>query len=167
MKLLPFIAIMQTLTAVSAVAADKYEVTAQGIGSVKFGMTVVQFNNALHEQKSVPKDQERQGCFYLASDKYPGIAFMFENEKLRRIDIRTDKFSTQDGIRVGTRADLVKQHYGKRITDEPHHYTGPEDRYLTLNLNPAIAVRFETNAGKIDNFYVGFKAQVEYVEGCL
>ena len=166
MKRLVFIAIAQTLTALAAAASGANEVTTQGLGPITFGMTVAQFSNALHERKSVPKDPEDRGCFYLESDKFPGVAFMFENEKLRRIDVRTNKVPTQDGIRVGTRVDQLKQRYGTRMTDEPHHYSGPEDRYLTLNLSPTMAVRFETNAGNIDNFYVGYKTQVQYVEGC-
>ena len=70
-------------------------------------------------------------------------------------------------MHVGSLVTEVKQRFGRRLVDEPHHYSGPEDRYLTLALTPEVAVRFETSGTKVDNFYVGYKPQVQYVEGCL
>lgn len=141
--------------------------TSRGLGPVQFGMTVSQFSRALREPMSEPQDPEDRGCFYLESKRFADVSFMFEDGKLRRIDVRTDKITTQDGVRVGATVAQVKRRYGARLSDEPHHYSGPEDRYLTLAMNPDIAVRFETSDAKIDNFYVGYKAQVQYVEGCL
>jgi hypothetical protein len=130
-------------------------------------MTGKRFARALNESMTEPQDPNDRGCFYLESRKFPGVAFMFQDGRLRRIDIRSDKVATSDGIRVGTTISDVKGRYGSRIVDEPHHYSGPEGRYLTLNLNSKMAIRFETADGRIDNFYLGNKAQVQYVEGCL
>lgn len=142
-------------------------VTSHGIGPVQFGMTVVQFSRSVREVMSEPKDPDDRGCFYLESKLFEGVSFMFEDGKLRRIDVRTGTISTQDGIHVGTTVAQLKRRYGARLSDEPDHYSGPEDRYLTFALSPDIAVRFETHHAKVDNFYVGYKAQVQYVEGCL
>lgn len=91
---------------------------------------------------------------------------MFEQGRLRRIDISTQRVSTVNGVGVGSPISRVKAKYGSRVKDEPHHYSGPEDRYLTVALSPTIAIRFETSAGRVSNFYVGEKQQVQYVEGC-
>jgi hypothetical protein len=155
------------LAAAACAAGRTAAVTYRGLGPVQFGMTVVQFSHSVREAMSEPKNPEDRGCFYLESKRFTGVSFMFEDGKLRRIDVRTDKISTQDGIGVGTTVADVKRRYGVRLSDEPHHYSGPEDRYLTLALGPDIAVRFETSDAKVDNFYVGNKAQVQYVEGCL
>lgn len=161
-------AIIGALFVAAALSAEgAANVTSRGLGPVQFGMSVSQFGRALHESMSEPQDPEDRGCFYLKSKRFADVFFMFEDGKLRRIDVRTDKIATQDGIRVGATVDQVKRRYGSRLSDEPHHYSGPEDRYLTLTLSPDIAARFETSDKKIDNFYVGYKAQVQYVEGCL
>lgn len=166
MKRLAF-ATIGLFLAVTAVAAGGSDVvTPRGLGPVQFGMTVSQFSRALREPMFEPKNPEDRGCFYLDSKRFADVSFMFEDGKLRRIDVRTHKI-TMDGVRVGTAVAQVKGRYGARLSDAPHHYSGPGDRYLTLAMNADIAVRFETSNDKIDNFYVGYTAQVQYVEGCL
>ncbi|RQO54466.1 hypothetical protein DBR47_22740 [Paucibacter sp. KBW04] len=155
------------LAATAFAAGHIAAVTSRGLGPVQFGMTVAQFSHSVGEALSEPQNPEDSGCFYLESKRFNGVSFMFEDGKLRRIDVRTDKISTQDGIRIGTTVAAVKRRYGRRLSDEPHHYSGPEDRYLTVALAGDIAVRFETRDAKVDNFYIGNKAQVQYVEGCL
>lgn len=155
------------LAAAACAAGRAAAVTSRGLGPVLFGMTVAQFSHSVREAMSEPQNPEDRGCFYLESKRFKGVSFMFEDGKLRRIDVRTDKISTQDGIRIGTTVAAVKRRYGVRLSDEPHHYSGPEDRYLTLSLEGDIAVRFEASDAKVENFYVGKKAQVQYVEGCL
>ena len=107
-----------------------------------------------------------QNCFSLESTKQPGVSFMFEQGHLRRIDISTERIATLEGVSIGSPISRVKARYGSRVKDEPHHYSGPEDRYLTVPLSPTTAVRFETSAGRVSHFYVGEKQQVQYVEGC-
>lgn len=156
------------LLAPVAIAGGREDlVTGSGLGPIRFGMTVSQFSAALHEEVSEPHEPEDRGCFYLESRRYPGVGFMFEDGKMRRIDVYRGKIATQDGVRIGASVHDVKRRYGAKLSDEPHHYTGPDGRYLTLAISQTIAVRFETEGAKIDNFYVGFKSQVSYVEGCL
>uniref|UniRef100_UPI001E2BB78C hypothetical protein n=1 Tax=Pelomonas sp. KK5 TaxID=1855730 RepID=UPI001E2BB78C len=109
-------------------------INANGLGPVRFGMTVAQYGNALHESVSEPSDPEDRGCFFLRSKRFPDTYFMFEDGLLRRIDVHSRKIVTQDGVRVGTPVIQVKRRYGSKLADEPHHYSGPDDRYLTLSI---------------------------------
>ncbi len=130
-------------------------------------MTLPQFNRASGARASAPTEKDEQNCFYAEAKRWPGVSFMFENQRLRRIDVRAEQQRTVRGIHVGSTISEVKSAYGSSLADEPHHYSGPEDRYPTVQLSPSIAVRFETSNNRVDNFYVGGKQQIQYVEGCL
>jgi hypothetical protein len=165
-KRLLLLAVLVQLAAVAMAGASRV-VDARGLGDTKFGMTVSQFSRAVGEALSEPQEPDEQGCFYLEAKRYPGVAFMFEDHRLRRIDVHSSRVTTSDGVTVGTSVTQIKRRYGRRLLDEPHHYSGPEDRYLTLSLGSTFAVRFETSGDRVDNYYLGYKAQVQYVEGCL
>lgn len=139
----------------------------QGLGPVRFGMTLSQLSRVLGEELQAPADPEDRGCFYVDTKRFPEVWFMIEGGRLQRIDVRSTAVATSQGIRVGDSVEKVKRVYGPRLTDEPHHYSGPEDRYLTVKLNAKVGVRFETTGPIIGNFYVGGLSQIEYVEGCL
>lgn len=150
----------------AVVAAQPAVITARGLGSAVFGMTPDQFVQATGEALPASEVLEDQSCFYVESKKKPGVSFMFERGRLRRIDISTTRVPTSRGVRVGSTISRLRAKYGASVQDEPHHYSGPEERYLTVLLSPTTAVRFETSAGRVSNFYVGEKQQVQYVEGC-
>ena len=167
MKRLMLTSLVVLPAAVALGAGTPTAVTPEGLGPAKFGMTVGELRRALREPLPVPNDPQHRACFYLESKRYPGVSLMMEGGRLRRIDISREEIKTQDRVGVGTPVSEVKRRYGPRLKDKQHHYGGPEDRYLTLSLSSAVDVRFETSNAKVDNFYVGYKAQVQYVEGCL
>ena len=150
-----------------AVAGSAALVTRDGIGKARFGMTLTQLNLALGETFKVPSGPDDKNCFYIEPKTLDGVSLMIEQGRLRRIDVRATTVTTGDGVGVGTPVSNLKSRYGSRLRDEQHHYGGPEDRYLTLELNSTLAIRFETSEGKVDNWYAGYKKQVQYVEGCL
>jgi hypothetical protein len=68
---------------------------------------------------------------------------------------------------VGDPVQKARTAYGDQLEVSPHHYTGPEESYLTLwSIDRKTAIRFETLQGKIDRFHAGFAEQAQYVEGC-
>lgn len=148
-------------------AAEADVVGILGLGPATFGMSLQQFNRATGAQAHAPTDVDEQSCFYAEAARWSGVSFMFVNRRLRRIDVRAEQPVTARGIGVGSSISQVKAAYGSSVVDEPHFYSGPQDRYLTVHLSRSIAVRFETSDNRVDNFYVGGKKPVQYVEGCL
>ena len=156
------------LAGAGAIAAEPQTIKPTGLGPVQIGMPLAALAEALGEHLTVPVDPDEQQCFYLESEKYPGVGFMVETGRLRRIDVRIDSIPTEEGIRVGDPIAKVKALLGSRVLDEPHFYTGPEERYLTVTFDDEkLATRFETSGGLVEAFYTGEYEQVKYVEGCL
>jgi hypothetical protein len=140
---------------------------ASGLGPFRFGMTLNQVSAAAGRHLQEPKDPEEGGCYYVEPPQFPGVSFMMANGQLARIDVSAREIATVGGVRVGDLVEDVKRKLGNRLVDEPHHYGGPEDRYLTLRLSRKAAVRFETSGSKIDLFYLGGIEETQHVEGCL
>jgi hypothetical protein len=161
-------ALALALSAAGARADGTVTVTPAGIGPIRIGMPLAALAEALGEPITVPDDPDERACFYVYPRRFPGVGFMVDEGRLRRIDVRSEGAQTAEGIRVGDPVSKVEAAFGSRLKDEPHHYTGPEDRYLTVTFEEGtLALRFETHAGRIVVFYAGSFQQVQYVEGCL
>jgi hypothetical protein len=138
-----------------------------GIGPVKIGMSLSQLNTALQEKFAMPKARDDQGCFVVTSSRQPHVSFMLEDGKVTRIDVDSGGIPTDKGIQVGNSEKEVLKVYGTVVKIEPHAYTVDESgHYLTIR-NGNLGLRFETSKGKIDSFYAGQFASVQYIEGCL
>ncbi len=138
-----------------------------GIGPVKVGMSLSQLNAALQEKFKMPKARDEQGCFYVTSLRHPHVSFMIEHGKVSRIDIDGRGVPTDRGIQVGDSEKKVRKVYGAAVKVGPHAYTSEESgHYLTVR-SGEVGLRFETAKGKVDSFYAGRFASVEYIEGCL
>lgn len=164
----PILSLTVALGASGAVADGTVTVTPEGIGPIRIGMALPALAEALGEEITVPTDPDERECFYVYPRKFSGVGFMVDEDRLRRIDVRSEGAQTAEGIRVGDPVSKVEAAFGSRVRDEPHHYTGPEDRYLTVTFDDeTLAMRFETHEDRIVAFYAGAYQQVQYVEGCL
>ena len=151
---------------ITAAAAKPWVIRLDGAGPVKIGMTLAQLSAALKEDFSMPTDEDEKVCFYAETSKHPGIAFMVENGRVSRVDVRERGPSTAAGVRVGGPEALVMKVYGQRLKVEQHAYD-PEAHYLTLySANGRYGLRFETGDGKITSFYAGERHAIAYIEGC-
>ena len=58
--------------------------------------------------------------------------------------------------------------YRGRVRDEPHHYEGPEGRYLIVELpgDTRHRIVFETDGRRVTSYRAGRRPAVDYVEGC-
>jgi hypothetical protein len=159
--------VMLALANVAPNATDTRVVREDGIGPVKVGMTLSQLDVALRERFAMPEDKRDQGCFYVHPAKHSHVAFMIEDGRLVRIDIDAPGIPTTEGIQVGDSESKAQRIYGRRAKIEPQQYIG-EGRYLTVRSNDGrYGIRFEIAKGKIQDFYAGRFAAIQYVEGCL
>ncbi|MGZ5183076.1 MAG: hypothetical protein ACXWC2_21570 [Ramlibacter sp.] len=104
------------------------------------------------------------GCDQLALPGHPGVALMFTDGELTRIDLFRPGPRTTRGIQPGDRVEQAMRAY-PGMTTEPRAYEENE-RFLTERSGDS-AIRFETEQGRIQNIYAGRWAQVQYIEGCL
>jgi hypothetical protein len=147
-------------------ASKSWVIRSEGVGPAKIGMTLSQLNMVLHEKFSMPEDKGDQGCFYVEPTRHPHIAFMIEDGRLARVDVDARGISTSEGIQVGDSEADARRVYGPSLKVETLQYT-EEGHYLTLRSSDGrYGLRFETEKGKIQRFYAGRFAAVQYVEGC-
>jgi hypothetical protein len=107
-----------------------------------------------------------EGCL-MGEVKNKPLTLMIENNALARIYFNDPSYVTSKGLHFGSTEKSVKAAYGKALKIETHHYDDA-GHYLTL---PAAAkgifMRFETDGKLVNNFSIGNKQAIEYVEGCL
>ena len=148
--------------AFQAAAADKgWTLGPDGFGPLKIGMSFEQARR-LAGPRLQPGDP---GCDQLPLPGHKGVALMFNDGVLHRIDVFRPGIRTTDGVAVGDPVSRVA-HAHAGIAQEPNAYDGQES-YLTAGPAHGRAIRFETSKGRIGAMYAGDWPQVQYTEGCL
>jgi hypothetical protein len=137
----------------------------EGYGPFKVGMAYAQARRIAPRLKATPADlRASSGCDQLALPGHPGVALMFVDDTLARIDLFRPGPRTPRGVGPGDRVKRAMQAYpGLRASPDKYD---DDERYLTERSGDS-AIRFETKQGRIDKVYAGRWAQVQYVEGCL
>jgi hypothetical protein len=144
-------------------ASDTWVVRDNGIGSARVGMTLAELKATLH-QNLEESESGSDNCFYARSSKYPHLAFMIQDGKLSRVDVDARGIATSTGIQVGDSETRARQIYGSKMKVTEHQYV-ETGHYLTVR-SGLYGIRFETDKGKITEFYAGKYEAIQYVEGC-
>lgn len=145
------------------------QVTANGIGPVKVGMSVASAEAALRTSLAAPVGSDSSGCRYATwSGGPPGVRLMIERNEIVRIDVDSAAIPTSAGARVGDSEDRIEALYRGRVVGGPHKYT--DGHFLTVTpadvADSAFRLIFETDGKQVTRYRVGQRPQVEYVEGC-
>ena len=165
-RTLAFACIVCTASIGTCAVGPVWIVRPDGIGPVRVGMTLTELNSVLHESFTMPADKEQQPCFYVNTDRHPGVGFMIQNRRVVRVDVDGPDTPTVEGVRVGDSEAKAMRAYGSRLNIEPNYYQ-PQEKYLTIrSANRRYAIRFETDNGKIGRFYAGRLSAVLLIEGC-
>ena len=155
-----------TAAAAQAKAPPAWRLAPDGFGPLKVGMPFAQVRKLVPELKATPVDlQASSGCDQLPLPGHPGVALMFVDNALRRIDLFRPGPRTTRGIQPGDPVERALRTY-PGLAGAPRAYEEDDERFLTAR-SGANAIRFETEKGRIQNIYAGRWAQVQYVEGCL
>src|SRR3954453_5270125 len=143
----------------------RWQLTEQGIGPVRVGMTGAEAAGALSGSTAQPDTQD---CAYVGLSGLPeGVSLMTERGRIVRVDVDdSSAVATSRGARVGwTEARVLSLYPGARV--EPHKY---EDGHYLVAIPGAPAdtlhrIVFETARGVVTRFRGGVVPAVEYVEG--
>jgi hypothetical protein len=136
-----------------------------GFGPLKVGMSFAQVRKIAPRLQATPANlRASTGCDQLALPGHPGVALMFVDDELTRIDLFRPGPRTTRGIQPGDRVARAMHAY-PGLSAEPNKYD-EDERYLTGRSGNG-AIRFETKKGRIDKVYAGRWPQVQYIEGCL
>jgi hypothetical protein len=148
--------------------ADEWSLRMDGIGPLKIGMTFDAANKAVQNvlERTPATLRATANCDYIAIRNHPGIAFMFIDERLKRVDVFGEGRQTKEGVAVGDPVEKVFDVY-RNVKVEPHAYE-PAEKYLTVTSgNGLLAIRFETRDGRIFRYYAGAFEPVQFTEQCL
>ena len=97
------------------------------------------------------------------------MSFMIENGVVVRADIDSAGPETAEGIGIGSPEDAIRAAYGQHITIQLHKYQWEAGWRYFIYLPPqdsANAIVFETDGKTVQNYRVGRRPQVQYVERC-
>jgi len=138
-----------------------------GFGPITIGMTPEQANAAVGGALQLPPGTTMD-CAYATHRAVDSLAFMIEQGRIVRVDVRRHDVQTAEGARVGDSEARVQQLYPGRVRVSPHKYT--DGHYLTVVPSDTATHRFrlifETDGAVVTKYRGGALPQVEYVEGC-
>jgi hypothetical protein len=159
-------AFLAGMTLACAAAAPAWKLRPEGFGPLKIGMRFDEARRAGGRGiKPTPPPQVNPQCDQVRLPGHPGVALMFVDGVLRRVDVFGAGVRTASGIAVGDALAKVERAY-PALVRSPNAYDENE-AYLTVGPAQGRALRFETLKGKVGRIYAGDWAQVQYVEGCL
>lgn len=146
--------------------ASEWQLRLDGIGPLKIGMEFNAANKALGKilKKTPPQLRASVACDYVSVAGHPGLALMFVDDVLKRVDSTAPGVRTVTGVTIGDPVSKVHELY-PGIQVEPNAYE-PSEQYLT-SPSDGLAIRFETRDGAISQFYAGAVTQVHFTEKCL
>lgn len=177
------------VTASDLPAAPDSALTVDGWGPIRIGMTLEQLNAATGSNMTLADDEGYQdgACTYLTPKGVPeGLAIMFADGLVARIDIEKPGVVTYGGLGVGSTAAEVRRVFGADLNAEPQPDNGLPYEYLTIwtvftpewpagaaetpellkDLHTARGLLFETGEeGKVIGFRAGDHS-IGLIEGC-
>jgi hypothetical protein len=156
------------LTAGLAFQTPQWTVFLSHAGPIRYGMTIGEARNALHDPKA---SGTPTGCSYLQSSALPdGIGLMLNNGRVVRVDVWKGSVRTPSGAGIGDTEQRIDSLYHGRIKVEEHPYTGPEGHYLIYTAADSIYSQyemiFETDGAHVIMYRAGLLPAVKAIEGC-
>ena len=145
--------------------AGEWEITPEGMGALKAGMSLDEAKIVMHGNLVVPAKLEE--CDYVNFRNAPaGLAAMVEKGVISRVEVRNGTVATVEGARIGDTEEKIKSLYPGIVTVRPHKYT--DGHYLVVTPKDAGENRivFETDGKKVTRYHSGRLPAVEYVESC-
>jgi hypothetical protein len=148
-------------------AAAPWQLRMDGIGPLKIGMRSSAANKSVGNtiKRDEPGPMPAQGCTQVGLRGHPGIALMFIDDVLARVDLYQPGLKTKEGVAVGDPVKRVPARYPD-AKSEPNKYDAKEHYFTSQSGDGRLAMRFETRHGKIARAYAGQLAAVQLTEGC-
>jgi len=148
-------------------APRSWAVADTGAGPVVVGMSFDEANRAAGGTLRLSQPLQPEGCAFAWGPD--SLAFMIENGRLVRVDVRTPGIKTSAGAMVGDAEARIEELYAGRVTRMPHKYE-QGSLYLTVasreTARGTAQLIFETDGKVVTRFRGGLLPQVAYVEGC-
>lgn len=158
------VAICPPARSVASADLPDYRLTLGGLGPLRNGMSATEVRRAGFRFK-VRDFGNVDECAQVDILGQKDVGLMFEDGRVVRIEIFSNKIPSLRGVRIGNTEEEVKSIYGSALVIEPHQYD-PEGHYLKVfSKDKQSSMVFETDGRVVTDMRAGPGA--EYVEGCL
>jgi hypothetical protein len=141
------------------------QVTPDGIGSVKVGMTVAEAESAAGVD--LVGGKPNPGGYTVQPKDSPKVIFLVVYDRIARVDVGDRQITTQCGAKLGDSEAKIKALYpGIQVT--PHKYVQGWHRLTLIPKDSSYSnyrIVFETDGHYVTLFRAGKIPEVEYVEG--
>jgi len=135
-----------------------------GYGVLRFGMSRDEAEQAAGAAFNGPTKDST--CKQLRSSGQPDVSYLFESDRLQRIDVKTPDVMADGGGHVGMQVEDIRTLYAGKLTELPHKYV-KGGLYLKVAGKNGSGLIFETDAsGKVTSFRAGIAPALDDVEGC-
>jgi len=147
----------------AAAAAAPNVLRADGIGAIRFGMTLEQAQQAAGGKATLPEPFD-PACSMVRFPALPKLRFMVENDVVTRADAEPG-VENAVGLPFGaTLAQIRSSHPAAQVT--PHKYD-ENGHYITFpGADGRSAIILEETGGKVTRMRAGLQPAVAYVETC-
>jgi len=143
------------------------QITQNGLGSIRLGMTVAQAQTRTGQKIDnnlfTPGDTSC-GIAQLSPASL-GVNMQTTNLRIWVINVTKRGISTRSGIRVGDRVPALRSAYGSRLRSQPDKYT-PKARVYWVAFGNRKLQFFANPKGVIGQISSGRKPEIDFVEGC-
>ena len=158
------IAVIAAAVAVTSASAltTRDRISHAGLGPIKLGMTERQIERAAKRPITLGDSSPGSDCALAAlAGKTHGL---FTGRRLRRIYVRTPRFATKEGVRVGSSEQRVLSAYPGMLSRQPQKYVPQEDD-LVLRRDRRKVI-FSLAEGRVAEISTGRRPEIDLVEGC-
>ena len=168
-KLLYSTALLSLLTTLPCHAGndDASSLSATGFGQFRIGMPLEAVNAQLKHRivPTPPALRANPVCQYVPLQDFPGVAFVFVEDRLQRIDVATPAYRSVDRVAVGdAQADAMPRLQGAKR--EPLDHV-PEGVALVRETDgEPNAINYQFYDGKLQRMIAGDRRVIRYSEGC-
>lgn len=148
----------------ASTSLSNYRLTLSGLGPLQNGMSPAEVHRAGF-RFTLRDFGDISECAQVDILEQKDVGLMFEDGRVVRIEILTNKIQSLSGARLGDTEEEVKRIYGDDLVIEPHQYD-PNGHYLKVfSKGKRTSMVFETDGRIVTDMRAGPGA--EYVEGCL
>jgi hypothetical protein len=141
--------------------------SADGLGPLRIGMTLKSVNGIL-KQPLVPSDKALRAvanCDYQDLPEAPGVALVFVDGRLARIDVSGGNTASDRGIRLGATLAEVREKYPEGLKATLDFVDDGISLTAAAPGSPnALSLQFET--ARLTRMVAGRRKAVRYAEGC-
>jgi hypothetical protein len=155
--------VLAGVAAAAAALPSSARITTAGLGPIKIGMTVAQVEQAGKRELSFEGGDVNAPC--ATASLGTNLFGLFSKGRLARVYVRSRRYASQKGIRVGdTQRKLVASYASGALARSPHKYVRG-GYYFKLTIASRRLV-FETDGRRVTEMSSGRKPEIDYVEGC-